>query len=227
VKNRVASASLAEHLAAGVEMLGIPLHTQQQQQLLTFLALLAKWNAVYNLSAIRDPYQMLVQHLLDSLAIVPHLAALSPTTVLDAGSGGGLPGVVLAVAQPDWQITLNDVIQKKTAFLTQVKATLPLPNVTIVSGHVQKLQPGIDIDQRFDAVVSRALAHPADCAALLSPLIAPGGTLWAMVGAKPETTALSARIEQAADMQITRIIALDIPFLDASRHLLQINALQK
>src|SRR6202011_617993 len=98
----------------------------QSERLLDYVALLAKWNAVYNLTAIREPRQMLIQHILDSLSIVPHLIGRGRTSVLDVRSGGGLPGIVLAVALPQWTVTLNDIVHKKTAFQAQAKAELKL-----------------------------------------------------------------------------------------------------
>lgn len=97
--------ALAKLLKEGAQALSLDLSERQHEQLLDYVALLAKWNAVYNLTAIRDPRQMLIQHVLDSLSIIPSLAARSPASVLDVGSGGGLPGIVLAIAQPGWQIT--------------------------------------------------------------------------------------------------------------------------
>src|ERR1700750_789189 len=117
-------AALAALLADGARALHVDLSEFQTAKLLDYVALLAKWNAVYNLTAIRDPRQMLIQHILDSLSIVPHLAGRGASSVLDVGSGGGLPGIVLAIALPDWTITLNDIVQKKTAFQAQAKAQL-------------------------------------------------------------------------------------------------------
>src|SRR5262249_46451796 len=114
--------TLAALLADGARALSIDLTDTQQAKLLDYVALLAKWNAVYNLTAIRDPRQMLIQHILDSLSIVPHLIAeRGPSSVLDVGSGGGLPGIVLAIVLPDWRVTLNDIVHKKTAFQSQAK----------------------------------------------------------------------------------------------------------
>src|SRR6202012_5061200 len=108
--------ALAHLLADGIRELGLHLSDVQQGKLLDYVALLSKWNAVYNLTAIRDPRQMLIQHILDSLSIVPHLASLGPSSVLDVGSGGGLPGIVLAIVLPQWTVTVNDIVHKKTAF---------------------------------------------------------------------------------------------------------------
>lgn len=107
--------TLETMLVAGAKALDVALTDTQRNQLLDYVALLGKWNAVYNLTAIRDPQQMLIQHILDSLSIVPHLRGRGPIRVLDVGSGGGLPGIVLAIVFPEWQVTLNDIVQKKSA----------------------------------------------------------------------------------------------------------------
>lgn len=120
--------TLETMLVAGAKALDVALTDTQRNQLLDYVALLGKWNAVYNLTAIRDPQQMLIQHILDSLSIVPHLRGRGPIRVLDVGSGGGLPGIVLAIVFPEWQVTLNDIVQKKSAFQMQARAELKLTN---------------------------------------------------------------------------------------------------
>jgi 16S rRNA (guanine527-N7)-methyltransferase len=217
--------ALAPLLAEGAQALGVALDGGQQQRLLDYVALLAKWNAVYNLTAIRDPRQMLVQHVLDSLAIIPHLAssvAASPApntaAVLDVGSGGGLPGVVLAIAQPGWQVTVNDIVHKKTAFLTQAKGALALPNLSVATGRVESLRPGIEVAARFDIIVSRAFAELADFVALARHLVADGGALWAMKGVRPD--AEIARLPASAAAR--QVIRLQVPSLDAERHLVEV-----
>ncbi len=212
------SALLAELLSEGATMLGVDLNDHQKTLLLNYLDLLAKWGSVYNLTAIRDPRQMLIQHLLDSLALVPHLSLLGRSTLLDVGTGGGLPGVVLAIALPDWQITLNDSVHKKTAFLTQAKTVLPLPNVVVASTRVEALQSQIGAEKQFDVVVSRAFSKLADFFTLTRHLVAPGGSLWAMKGIQPE--AEIAALPNGA--KVARIFELEVPFLEAKRCLVQI-----
>src|SRR4029077_18442892 len=116
--------ALAALLEEGLGELDIEMSAEQKGKLLDYVALLGKWNAVYNLTAIRDPKQMLIQHILDSLSIVPHLAPRGASSPLHVGSGAGLPGIVLAIVLPDWTVTLNDIVHKKTAFQAQAKAEL-------------------------------------------------------------------------------------------------------
>ncbi len=210
---------LAVWLAEGAASLGLTLDAQQQTALLDYLALLSKWNAVYNLTAIRDPRQMLIQHVLDSLAIVPHLDQLGPSSLLDVGTGGGLPGMVLAIVLPSWRVTLNDIVHKKTAFLTHAKGALGLSNVTVVTGRVETLRPGIEVAAPFDVVVSRAFAEMLDFVAVARHLAAPGKSLWAMKGVKPDGEI--ARLP--TDVKVVQVIALDVPMLDAERHLVELD----
>jgi 16S rRNA (guanine527-N7)-methyltransferase len=217
-----ADASRAEQaalLADGARALKVELSEAQSAKLLDYVALLAKWNAVYNLTAIRDPRQMLIQHILDSLSIVPHLAGRGSSSVLDVGSGGGLPGIVLAIALPDWTITLNDIVQKKTAFQAQAKAQLGLGNLSVVTGRVETLRPGVEVAEKFDVIVSRAFAELADFVTLARHLVADGGAIWAMKGVRPE--AEIGRLPAGAHAK--QIIRLNVPALDAERHLVQVD----
>jgi 16S rRNA (guanine527-N7)-methyltransferase len=210
--------ALSTLLADGARDLGIELTDRQHQQLLDYVALLAKWNAVYNLTAIRDPRQMLIQHVLDSLSIVPHLPARDEATVLDVGSGGGLPGIVLAIVRPNWQVTLNDIVQKKTAFQAQAKAELGLPNLSVVTGRVESLRPAVEVPAKFDVIVSRAFAELADFVTLARHLVADGGAIWAMKGVRPDDEI--SRLPDGA--RAVQIIRLGVPMLDAERHLVEV-----
>ncbi len=172
-----------------------------------------------NLTAIREPRQMLIQHVLDSLSVVPPLAQAGLSAdVLDVGSGGGLPGIVLAVAKPGWQVVLNDIVQKKSAFQTQAKASLGLANLAVVNGRVESLEPGVDVPRPFDIIVSRAFAELADFVELARGLLAPAGRLWAMKGVRPDEEI--ARLP--ADVEVLQVIRLEVPALDAERHLVEI-----
>ncbi|WP_321894390.1 16S rRNA (guanine(527)-N(7))-methyltransferase RsmG [Paraburkholderia heleia] len=211
--------ALARLLKEGAAALGIELTGRQHEQLLDYVALLAKWNAVYNLTAIRDPRQMLIQHILDSLSIVPHLPVRAGATVLDVGSGGGLPGIVLAIVRPDWQVTLNDIVQKKSAFQSQAKAELGLANLSVVTGRVESLRPGVEVPKKFDLIVSRAFADLADFVTLARHLVADGGAIWAMKGVHPE-----GEIERLpADTRALNTLRLSVPMLDAERHLIEVS----
>ncbi|PRX34490.1 16S rRNA m(7)G-527 methyltransferase [Paraburkholderia sp. BL18I3N2] len=210
--------ALAPLLADGVRELGLDLSNAQLDKLLDYVALLSKWNAVYNLTAIRDPRQMLIQHILDSLSIVPHLAPLGPSSVFDVGSGGGLPGIVLAIVLPEWTVTVNDIVHKKTAFQAQAKAELGLANLSVVTGRVETLQPGAEVPAKFDVIVSRAFAELSDFVTLARHLVAEQGAIWAMKGVRPdgeiERLPVGAHVEQ--------IIRLHVPSLDAERHLIKV-----
>ncbi|WP_213298533.1 16S rRNA (guanine(527)-N(7))-methyltransferase RsmG [Paraburkholderia sacchari] len=210
--------ALARLLKEGAQALSLDLSERQHEQLLAYVALLAKWNAVYNLTAIRDPRQMLIQHILDSLSILPHLPQRADASVLDVGSGGGLPGIVLAIVRPDWQVTLNDIVQKKSAFQSQAKAELGLANLSVVTGRVESLRPGIEVPKKFDLIVSRAFAELADFVTLARHLVADGGAIWAMKGVRPDT-----EIERLPDGARTlQTIRLTVPMLDAERHLTEV-----
>jgi len=210
--------ALAQLLAEGVRQLGLKLSDTQLAKLLDYVALLGKWNAVYNLTAIRDPRQMLIQHILDSLSIVPHLAGRNPRSVLDVGSGGGLPGIVLAIVRPDWAVTVNDIVHKKTAFQAQAKAELGLGNLSVVTGRVETLQPGAEVSAKFDVIVSRAFAELADFVTLARHLVAERGAILAMKGVRPD-----GEIERLpAGAHVDQTVRLDVPFLDAERHLVTV-----
>ena len=210
--------ALGALLSEGVAELGLALSDAQLDKLLDYVALLAKWNAVYNLTAIRDPRQMLNQHILDSLSIVPHLASLGPSSVLDVGSGGGLPGIVLAIVLSDWTVTLNDVVHKKTAFQAQAKAELGLTNLSVVTGRVETLKPGVEVPAKFDVIVSRAFAELADFVTLARHLVAEKGAIWAMKGVRPD-----GEIERLpAGSHAKQIIRLKVPSLEAERHLVEV-----
>ncbi|APA86207.1 16S rRNA (guanine(527)-N(7))-methyltransferase RsmG [Paraburkholderia sprentiae WSM5005] len=210
--------ALASLLAIGARELGLELSDEQQRKLLDYVVLLAKWNNVYNLTAIRDPRQMLIQHILDSLSIVPHLAPRGPSSVLDVGSGGGLPGIVLAIVLPGWTITTNDIVQKKTAFQAQARAELGLGNLSVVTGRVETLQLGAEVAAKFDVIVSRAFAELADFVTLARHLVADQGAIWAMKGVRPDGEI--GRLPAGAHVE--QIIRLDVPMLDAERHLIEV-----
>jgi 16S rRNA (guanine527-N7)-methyltransferase len=198
-------------LHEGVAGLGLALPAGAEEKLNSYLALLTKWNRTYNLTAIRDPAEMVTHHLLDSLAVLPVLkkSALAGRRLADVGSGAGLPGLVLAIAQPDWQITSIETVEKKVAFQRQAKIELDLMNVSIHCGRVE------DMTDDFDAIISRAFASLDDFIGLAGHL---SPCLWAMKGAYPadEIAALP------VGWQVTASYELNVPGLAAQRHLLQL-----
>ena len=200
-------------LADAAAQLGVPLSDGQLQQLLAHQALLQRWNAVYNLTAVRDPAQMLTQHLLDCLAVVPALRRHSQgraLRVLDVGSGGGLPGAVLAVAVPELSVTCVDTVAKKAGFIRQVGAELALPNLRAVHARVEAMPD----DALFDLVVSRAFASLADFTTWTRARLAPGGVWLAMKGRVPDDEIATL---PAGDAAVFHVEPLQVPGLDAQR----------
>ena len=202
-------AALAPILVSGVTDLQLDLNQQQHEQLLDYLALLFKWNAVYNLTSVRDPMQMMTHHLLDSLAAVA--AFDGARNVLDVGAGGGLPGVVLAISRPDMKLAMIDTVHKKTAFLTQVKAELELANVTVYTKKVQELE----VAEKFDVITSRAFADLSDFVNWSGHLLAEGGQFIALKGTAPPEE--QERLPGA--WKVTELRPIQVPGLQAERHL--------
>jgi 16S rRNA (guanine527-N7)-methyltransferase len=204
-------AALTRTLTDGIGALQLELNDGQVAQLLDYLALLAKWNGVYNLTAVREPAQMVVQHLLDSLSVVSAFASASAKNVLDVGAGGGLPGMVLAIALPQVHVSMIDTVHKKTAFLTQAKSELGLANVTVHTARVEQLQ----VSHQFDVITSRAFAELADFVNWSHHVLADGGRFIAMKGIAPKDEV--ARLP--AGWKATEIRSLQVPGLNAERHL--------
>lgn len=169
-------------LSRGCDEIGVHLDQEVITRLLDYLSLLIKWNRAYNLSAIRNPQEMLSKHLLDSLTIVPQLLASSADRIIDVGTGGGLPGIPLAIVCPDKHFTLLDSAGKKTRFLLQVAHALDLQNVSIQNLRVEAFQP----QKSFDIVVSRAFASIHDMIDGCKHLLSPEGEFWAMKGVFPQ-----------------------------------------
>lgn len=198
-------------LAAGLAALDITLPDDAQHKLLAFRDLLLKWNKTYNLTALRDPAQAISHHLLDSLAILPHVGT---GNLLDVGSGGGLPGIPLAIARPDLSVSMVDTVQKKTTFLQQAVIELALKNVTVHHARVEEMQG------QYAQISSRAFAEIGLFISLTRHLLAPNGCWLAMKGVRPddELKALP------ADIMVEAIIPLTVPGLDAERHLIILKA---
>ncbi len=206
----------AAQLAEGVSALGLALPQQTIDRLLAFGELLLKWNKVYNLTAIRTPQELITHHLLDSLAVLPHLAAVS--RLADIGSGGGLPGVVLAVVRPQLAVCSIETVGKKASFQQQAKIELGLSNFSVLNKRVEQVQPDALPGGAPDGVISRAFSSLADFVTLSGHLVAEGGALYAMKGVNPvdELAALP------AGWALTATHALNVPGLGAERHLLVI-----
>lgn len=203
-------ASLRPRLEAGLEQLA--LDPALAAPLLEYLALLQRWNATYNLTAIRDPREMLARHLLDSLAMQPHVATLR--TLADLGTGPGLPGIPLAIATPALQVTLVESNGKKSRFLREAVRKLGLANVAVAESRIEAFQPGAP----FDAITARALATLPLILALGGHLLGPKGRLLAMKGQRPDA-------EIAAlppDWAVLAVHPLRVPGLDEQRHLVAV-----
>ncbi|MDR2015989.1 MAG: 16S rRNA (guanine(527)-N(7))-methyltransferase RsmG [Burkholderiales bacterium] len=213
--------SLALSLNHRLDALGVALPEGIAEKVQAYLALLQKWNQTYNLTAIRDPEQMLTHHVLDALAIVPALdrvLAGRPTPqILDVGSGGGIPGLMLALARPSWQVTMVDAVQKKMAFVAQVIAELRVSNALALAARVESLQAGARVPpMRYDLAVSRAFSDLAAFVAGSRHLLAPHGVWAAMKGAVPETEIAAL----PTDIAVRAVEVLAVPGLDARRHLI-------
>lgn len=197
-------------LAQGIASMSLALSDEVQQKLLAYMALLQKWNKVYNLTAVRDPLEMVTLHLLDSLSVLPYV---NSKNLLDVGSGGGLPGVVLAICKPELQVTTIDTVQKKVIFMRQVKGELGLDNLTPVHARVEDFKPVAP----FEIVISRAFSEIALFINLTKHLIAENGQWLAMKGVMPAVEL------EGLPLAPKQVIALKVAELDAERHLLVFN----
>lgn len=200
--------TITQEIRAGATALGLNLSGAQVDHLVAYLELIGKWNQVYNLTAIRDPDKLVTYHLLDSLAVLPHLPA---TNLLDVGSGPGLPGIPLAIARPDLRVALLDSNHKKGSFLRQAKLELGLDNVEVIIERVETYHPR----DKFGAAISRAFSDLATFVQAAQSLISPDGVLLAMKGVYPHE-----ELEQLpSSMILEKVIRLSVPGLDAERHL--------
>ncbi len=200
--------NLSQHLAEALVAMGLEPDSRLEAALLDYLALLAKWNKTYNLTAIHEPGRMLTHHILDSLAIASHVDA---GPLLDVGSGAGLPGIPLAILRPGMKVTLLDASQKKCGFMQQAAIELKLPNVTVVHGRVEDYRPAVG----FTQVVSRAFSDLTEFVRLTRHLVAEGGEWLAMKGLYPNE-----EIAQLKGARVKRDVPLHVPGLDADRHLI-------
>ncbi len=205
--------TLVSDLRDGLAAMGLDLSAGKQDKLLAYVALLGKWNRTYNLTAIRDQNEMLTHHLLDSLAVIPVLekSALAARRWADVGSGAGLPGIPLAIACPELEMTSIEAVEKKATFQRQVKIELGLGNFTVENRRVEQV-PGA----AFDTVISRAFADLVDFVRLAGHLLKPEGRLLAMKGALPEEEIT----RLPSGWALLETLILRVPGLDARRHLL-------
>ncbi|MFG6485564.1 16S rRNA (guanine(527)-N(7))-methyltransferase RsmG [Roseateles sp. BYS78W] len=200
---------MRETLGSAARELGLELSDSQVDQLLAYLALLQKWNKVYNLTAVRDPAQMLSHHLVDSLSVIAPLKRHgAPARLMDVGAGGGLPGVVIAICCPDTDVSCVDAVAKKATFIQQVAAELKLPNLHGVHSRVEQLAT-----EPFGVITSRAFASLVDFTTLTRQHLAEGAVWMAMKGQHPadEIAALP------ADVDVFHVEQLAVPGLDAQR----------
>ena len=205
------SAEIAQ-LQAGAAQMSIALSEDQANKLLDYVDLLQKWNKAYNLTAVRERPAILIQHLLDSLSIVPHLP---PGDLLDVGSGGGLPGIPLAILQPERSITLIDTVGKKVAFLKQAAMTLGLKNLSAVSDRIENWVPPERHVAGFSLITARAYATLATLVGQTRRLLAENGGWYAMKGVFPDAE----MAELPSDVAVQAVMPLQVPDLGAERHL--------
>jgi len=201
--------TLEERIAEGARGMGLALPPEAPARLARYLELIEKWNRVHNLTAVRDPAQMVVVHVLDSLSVLPHLDGCA--RILDVGTGPGLPGIPVAIARPGTRVTLLDSSHKKCAFLEQARIELGLDNVDVVCERIEQWKPA----EPFDAVVSRAFSDLSDFVEQAKHAVARGGRMIAMKGVYPFDEI--ARVP--ASHKVAQVLELHVPELEAKRHL--------
>lgn len=195
-------------LTSLLQAANISLSDQQKQQLIGYVSLLDKWNKAYNLTSVRDPQQMLVRHILDSIVVAPHLKG---SRFIDVGTGPGLPGIPLAIVMPEAHFTLLDSLGKRVRFLRQVQHELGLENITPVQSRVEEFPS----EPPFDGVISRAFASLEDMVNWCHHLPAPEGRFFALKGVRPDDEIASL----PAGYKLDTVVELKVPQLDGERHL--------
>jgi 16S rRNA (guanine527-N7)-methyltransferase len=206
----------AKLLASGLTEMALTISEAQQQSLLQYVALLDKWNKVYNLTAVREPERMIGLHILDSLAIQPYVR--EARTLLDVGTGGGLPGIPLAITCPNLQVTMLDSLQKKTTFVRQAIGELALKNAGVVCERIEAYQPA----HKFEVITSRAFAELNDFVHGAAHLLADNGRMLAMKGVYPHDEI--ARLPSSH--RVEEVIPLNVPQIDGQRHLVVLKKVQ-
>lgn len=208
--------NLENQLTDGAAQLGLELNPDQYEKLIKYIHLLELWNKHYNLTAIREPKNMMTRHILDSLSIIPYV---NESNVMDLGSGAGLPGIVLSIMNPDKSYLLLDGNGKKTRFINQARIELKLANVGVAKSRAESYHP----PEPFQAVTSRAFATLADSIQLLGDLLVPGGYFYAMKGKLS-----SDELAQIPDKyQLENKHSLKVPGLDEERHLIVLKRLTR
>lgn len=202
--------SLQNKLKLGLVEMSLVIDEAKQAKLIDYVLLIDKWNKVHNLTAIRDPFEMVTLHLLDSLSVLEEVQILSPKTLLDVGAGAGLPSIPLAICLPELQVTAIDAVQKKASFMRQVKGELGLANFQVKAGRVEALAKDI----KFDVIISRAFSEISLFLELTKHLLADGGKWLAMKGVVPNHEL------EKSQVQPTEIKVLKVAGLDAERHLI-------
>lgn len=211
--------ALHTKLATGLLEMGLQIDAEKQAQLLAYVLLIDKWNKVHNLTAVRDPLEMVTLHLLDSLSVLPHVQALNAKNLLDVGAGAGLPSIPLAICLPELQITAIDSIAKKTSFMRQVKGELGLSNFNVETGRVEALKKAaFNHGAGFDVIISRAFAEIGLFLKLTKSLLADNGVWLAMKGVVPLPEFESADFKKMG-IQPLDIQVLKVAGLAAERHL--------
>lgn len=205
-------AELQAKLEAGLHEMGLQLSSEQQQKLLDYVALIYKWNQVHNLTAVREPLDMITLHILDSLSVLPYIEC---KRLLDVGAGAGLPSIPLAICLPELQVTAIDAVQKKVSFMRQAKAQLSLANFTVIHGRIEDQEVlGKDIGEKFDVIISRAFSEIGLFVKLTKHLLADDGKWLAMKGTIPQHEFEKSGI-QPSDIKVLKVAGLD-----AERHLI-------
>ena len=203
---------LRAKLEAGLQEMGLQVTAEQRQKLLDYVALIYKWNQVHNLTAVREPMDMVTLHILDSLSVLPHIDC---KRLLDVGAGAGLPSIPLAICLPELQVTAIDAVQKKVSFMRQAKAQLGLTNFNVIHGRIEEQEvPSKDMSEKFDVITSRAFSEIGLFVKLTKHLLADGGKWLAMKGVIPQQEFDKSGI-QPAEVKVLKVAGLD-----AERHLI-------
>lgn len=203
---------LRAKLEAGLQEMGLQVTAEQRQKLLDYVALIYKWNQVHNLTAVREPMDMVTLHILDSLSVLPHIDC---KRLLDVGAGAGLPSIPLAICLPELQVTAIDAVQKKVSFMRQAKAQLGLTNFNVIHGRIEEQEvPSKDMPEKFDVITSRAFSEIGLFVKLTKHLLADGGKWLAMKGVIPQQEF------DKSGIQPVEVKVLKVAGLDAERHLI-------